>query len=44
MITDIAYFRNPNYHKKNDTIETIHFEKMQQMVDMVVNAILKNEV
>jgi len=36
MITDTAYFRNPNYHTKNDTIETINFEKMQYVVDMVV--------
>ena len=41
MITDTAYFRNPNYHKETDTIETIDFEKMQYVVNMVVNAILK---
>jgi len=36
MITDTAYFRNPNYHTENDTIETINFEKMQYVVDMIV--------
>lgn len=40
MITDTAHFRNPNYHTKNDTIETIDFKKMQFVVDMVANAIL----
>jgi len=39
MITDTAHFRNPNYHTKNDTIETINFEKMQFVVDMVAMGI-----
>ena len=39
MITDTAHFRNPNYHTKNDTYETIDFIKMQYVVDMVVNSI-----
>jgi Zn-dependent M28 family amino/carboxypeptidase len=39
MITDTAHFRNPNYHTKNDTYETIDFEKMQYVIDMVVNSI-----
>ena len=39
MITDTAHFRNPNYHTKNDTLETINFKKMQEVVDMVVCAI-----
>jgi Zn-dependent M28 family amino/carboxypeptidase len=39
MITDTAHFRNPNYHTKNDTYETIDFIKMQYVIDMVVNSI-----
>lgn len=40
MITDTAYFRNPNYHTKGDTLETIDFERMQYVVDMVVGSII----
>lgn len=39
MVTDTAHFRNPNYHKDTDTIETINFEYMQYSIDMVVNGI-----
>lgn len=39
MITDTAHFRNPNYHKDTDTIDTINFEYMQYSIDMVVNGI-----
>jgi len=28
MITDTAFFRNPNYHNENDTIETLDFNRM----------------
>ena len=41
MITDTAFLRNPNYHKESDTIETINFEKMQYVVDMVVNTVVR---
>jgi Zn-dependent M28 family amino/carboxypeptidase len=44
MITDTAHFRNPNYHTKNDTIDTIDFKKMQYVIDMVVNAILNMKI
>lgn len=40
MITNTAFLRNPNYHKESDTIETIDFEKMQYVADMVVNAVV----
>ena len=39
MITDTAFLRNPNYHTLNDTIETLDFEKMKEVVDMVVRGI-----
>ena len=32
MITDTSFFRNPNYHQKTDTIETLDFDKMQEVV------------
>lgn len=39
MVTDTAFLRNPNYHKVSDTIETLNFEKMQAVVDMIVNSV-----
>ncbi|NPA53768.1 MAG: M20/M25/M40 family metallo-hydrolase [Aquificae bacterium] len=32
MITDTAFYRNPNYHRKTDTIATLDFEKMYQVI------------
>ncbi len=32
MITDTAFFRNPNYHKMSDTPDTLDFEKMGEVV------------
>lgn len=32
MVTDTANFRNPHYHQKSDTINTINFEFMQGAV------------
>ncbi len=40
MITDTAFYRNPNYHKATDTIETLNFEKMTQVVDGVFNTLI----
>lgn len=31
MITDTAYFRNPNYHKKTDTYDTLDYGKMAEV-------------
>jgi Zn-dependent M28 family amino/carboxypeptidase len=39
MITDTAHFRNPNYHKKTDTLETLDQSKMQYVINMVVSGI-----
>ncbi len=36
MITDTAFFRNPNYHKITDTIDTLDFNKMKEIVECVV--------
>ena len=32
MITDTAFYRNPHYHSASDTIETLNFSKMQEVV------------
>ena len=32
MITDTAFFRNPNYHLPSDTIDTLDFEFMAELV------------
>ncbi len=32
MITDTSFFRNPNYHRATDTIETIDFVRMTEVV------------
>lgn len=36
MITDTAFMRNKNYHKKTDTIETLDFNKMGYVVNGIV--------
>lgn len=33
MISDTAYYRNPNYHQLSDTPEKLDFEKMADVVD-----------
>lgn len=40
MITDTAYLRNPNYHTRRDTAETLDYAKMASVVDGVVNAVV----
>ncbi|NWG04895.1 MAG: M20/M25/M40 family metallo-hydrolase [Syntrophaceae bacterium] len=32
MITDSSFFRNRNYHQESDTIDTLHFESMAEVV------------
>ena len=32
MVTDTAFYRNPNYHQTSDTIETLDFDKMSDVV------------
>lgn len=32
MITDTAFYRNPNYHRASDKIETLNFDKMAEVV------------
>lgn len=33
MITDTAFYRNPNYHLKKDTMETLDFKRMGQVIE-----------
>ncbi|HAM35429.1 MAG TPA: peptidase M28 [Elusimicrobia bacterium] len=39
MITDTAFYRNRNYHTAKDTIETLDFQRMAQVVDGVRAAV-----
>lgn len=32
MITDTAYYRNPNYHKKSDTYDTLDYNNMAKVI------------
>lgn len=40
MITDTAFFRNVHYHQITDTIDTLNFEKMQEVVKGLVWSII----
>jgi len=41
MITDTAHFRNPNYHKKTDTVDTLDLNKMKQSIELTARLIEK---
>jgi hypothetical protein len=41
MLTDGANFRNPNYHKSSDTLETINFEFMRDVVRATLASIIE---
>lgn len=43
MINDTSFARNPNYHSQSDTIETLNFEKMTEVINCSYNAIVKME-
>lgn len=40
MITDTAFNRNKNYHKKSDKMETLDFGEMAKVIDAVYEAVL----
>ena len=40
MVTDTAFFRNHNYHKPTDTIDTLQFDKMADVVRGVFWAVM----
>jgi Zn-dependent M28 family amino/carboxypeptidase len=37
MVTDSAFFRNPHYHTRSDTMETLDVDFMAQLVKSLVN-------
>jgi hypothetical protein len=40
MIDDTSFLRNPHYHLKSDTIETLSFDKMAEVVNGVYNVVV----
>lgn len=44
MITDTSFFRNKNYHQESDTIETLDFDKMVELVKGIYHTILNMDV
>ena len=43
MINDTSFLRNPHYHQRTDTIDTLDFTRMKQVVDSSTRAILSME-
>jgi hypothetical protein len=41
MVTDTAFFRNPNYHLPSDTIDTLDFTFMAELVKSLERALLE---
>jgi Zn-dependent M28 family amino/carboxypeptidase len=39
MITDTAFYRNPHYHTRADTAETLDYQRMAQVVESVYAAV-----
>lgn len=39
MITDTAFYRNPNYHDPGDTADTLDYEKMAELVIGIYNTV-----
>ena len=44
MLTNTALFRNPNYHKHTDTVETLDFQAMASITKNLVAAISRISV
>jgi len=40
MVTDTAFYRNKNYHESSDTMDTLSFSKMREVVKGVCWALL----
>ncbi len=40
MITDTAFYRNPNYHTATDTVNTVNLGKMVEVVKGVYNVVI----
>ncbi len=43
MVTDTAFYRNPNYHEKTDTVTTLDFKRMQEVVKGICWSIMDME-
>ncbi|MDF1672866.1 MAG: M28 family peptidase [Vicingaceae bacterium] len=43
MITDTAFYRNKNYHKKTDKMETLNITKMAQVIDSTLETLINLE-
>jgi Zn-dependent M28 family amino/carboxypeptidase len=41
MVTDTAFFRNPNYHLPSDTMDTLDFTLMAELVKSLELALLE---
>lgn len=41
MITDTAFYRNPNYHRISDTIETLDIPKIALVIDTLYEGLLR---
>jgi hypothetical protein len=40
MITNTAFYRNPNYHRSSDTMETLDIPRMMKVIDATALAII----
>ena len=40
MVNDTAFVRNPNYHQKSDTIDTLDFDKLTEVVNSAYRAVI----
>jgi hypothetical protein len=40
MINDTAFVRNPNYHQKSDTIDTLDFDKLTEVINSTYKAVI----
>jgi len=40
VVTDTAFLRNPNYHTRSDTADTLDYHRMARVVDGVLTAVL----
>jgi len=40
MINNTSFFRNPHYHEKTDTIETLDFDKMTEVISSTYKAMI----
>lgn len=44
MINDSSFIRNPHYHQSTDTIETLDFDKMTEVINLAYIAITEYEI